>query len=376
VGLAVAHARHAVGVTVVASRYVFSMVWPRVVFIAVAGWLLFSVLDSMEAARWLANGTMVQVVWLYVCRAPEIFQQMMGPAVVLGVLAGVGQLNRRAELAALSSGGRSLRTTVLPAVLVVSGGAALLHATLGEYVVPVAGREALRLSTDVFKIFGGRYWDFHWRSGWFRAGPVYARAQPADADSYERVMGVVLEEGVGVTSRFVAQRMEAAPTPGHFVLQDAVITSFGPPPRVEVAARKEMDMPAAAAALTAPMGYPEHFTAADLARTIERREAGGRDAAAYRLALLRRMTDPIMVLLLGLLAVPLAARQRREAPVERLLFAGGLAVATAQALSMLGDMLAARAVLPGWLAAAVAPALVLLGAVLTWRRAEHARNAR
>ncbi|MBI5495720.1 MAG: LptF/LptG family permease [Deltaproteobacteria bacterium] len=360
----------------IAQRYVLSMTWPRTVFVVLAGWMLFVVMDSMESARWLAAGTWSQVALFYVYRAPEVMALMLGPGVVLGALAALGLLNRRAEMAALAAAGRSLRSTALPAVLVVSGAAAVTHAALAEWVIPPMGRQALRLAQDVFHLRTGRFWDFHHRSEWFRAGPIYARAQPAAGDAYERVMGVLVDDELHVRQRLVAARMQAAPTPGDFTLEGSVITTLPPSPAFEPAGTRTLHLPAAAAALSAPMGYPEHFTLVGLVRAIEKREAGGRDATAYRLALLRRVTDPMMVFLLGLLAVPLAARQRREAPVERLLFVGGIAVAGAQLALMLADMLAGRALLPSWLAAGLGPGLALVAALLLWRRAEGAKVAR
>jgi lipopolysaccharide export LptBFGC system permease protein LptF len=356
-------------------RYVFALLWPRALFVVILGVVLFTVLDSMETARWLANGTAVDIAVFYACRTPEVMQQMMGAAVVLGLLATLGTLNRRAELASMSAAGLPMTRTLLPAALWLAGGAAAMHAFLSEVVVPPASVRAMELAVQTFKMGGGRHAEFYARPEWFKAGPIYARAQPGPNGRYEQVMGVVVDDAGHVTQRFTAAAMVPADD-GRFLLEGAVLHTLLPSLRFERAAEKQMHMPEAAAALTAPMGYPESYRLFPLWDAVKRRAAGGRDAAPYRLALLRRLGDPLMVVLLGLLAVPLAVRQRREATVERLLFVGGIAVGAAQLMMMAGDMLAGKDVLPPWVAAGAAPVLLGLVTAWLWSTAERSKAAR
>lgn len=357
------------------ARYILGMAWPRTLFISLLGVVLYTVLDSMEAARWLSHGTVGQVVVYYACRAPEVVQQMLGPAVVLGLLATLGLLNRRAELTCMGAAGRPLTHTVLPAAMLLSGGCAIAHAALSQWVVPRTGAVALDLAMNTFALRGGRYGDFYWRPEWFKAGRMFARAQPRGNRRYENVVAVTMDADGRVTQRFVATGMEAEDD-RVFVLEHAAIHGLGNPRTFEAADHKRVEMPQAAAALSAPMGYPELYTLKALRRVVALREAGGRDTGAYRLALMRRYSDPLMVLMLGVLAVPLAARQRREATVERLLFVGGLAVGAAQVMMMASDILASRDVVPPWLAAGSAPVAVALAALLLWLRAESAKTSR
>ena len=155
-----------------AIRYILSHLWPRVVFIILTGWMLYTVLDSMEAARFLAQGTREEVIKYYLMRAPSVAADLLGPAVVLGILSGVGTLNRHAELAAFAAAGRSLATTALPAVLAVALVASGGRVVLDEFVIPTTSRSVLRLAVDRFGIRGPRYHAFYQRTEWFRAGPI------------------------------------------------------------------------------------------------------------------------------------------------------------------------------------------------------------
>jgi lipopolysaccharide export LptBFGC system permease protein LptF len=91
---------------------------------------------------------------------------------------------------------------------------------------------------------------------------------------------------------------------------------------------------------------------------------------------MRRLADPLMMVLLALLAVPLAARMRREAPVEKQLFVGGLAVAAAQGALMGADQLATGSMLPLWLAGLGGPLGAGMAAAFLWRQAEAAKHMR
>lgn len=356
-------------------RYVFAQVWPRTVFVVVVGWLLFVMMEGMESARYLARGTWQQIAELYALRAPEIILQMVAPGVVLGTLAGVGLLNRRAELAALAAGGRSLTQVALPAVLALCCCAVGLRVVLTELVMPATTYRAVTLGNDVFGMRGPRYWTFYWRDEWFRAGPLFARAQPAAGDSYNKVMAVTLDGQHRIRERVVAVRMTPLDR-SRFELEDAHVTRLGAAPAYEHHDRRAVPMPTAAAALSAPLGYPDQYSTAGLTRAIERREAGGRDATAYRVALLRRFVDPLMLVCLGVLALAIAARQRREAPVERQLFLGGMAVAATQGLVVGCDFLATKDWLPTWVVGALAPGLTAAVTLWMWRRVERAKHAR
>ncbi|MEW5849533.1 MAG: LptF/LptG family permease [Myxococcota bacterium] len=357
-----------------ASRYIFSHLWPPTLFVILVGWLLFSLLDGMETARWLAHGTFPQVIFFYLLRAPDVMMELMNPGLVLGTLAGLGALNRRAEMAALSASGRSLATTALPAVLALGVMLAGARVVLSELVRPVTSMEALEMSTNIFRLFGPRYYAFYGRSEWVRAGPIYARAQPQDDNVFAHVTGAVIDENLQIKERLVARRISALDE-HTFVLEDAVINKLDPP-RMERVRKRRMEWPSAAAALSVPMGYPEMYDVAGLERAIRHREAGGRDASPYRVALVRRFVDPVMLVFLGALAVALAARQRREAAVERLLFVGGVAVAAAQGVVMACDELAGRALLPLWVGGMGAPLAVAVAAVLFWRRVEQSKAMR
>lgn len=355
--------------------YILNHTWPRVLFILFTGYMLFTVLDSMESARWLAKGSIQDVVLLYMLRAPGVMMDLVGPAVVLGILSGVGALNRRAEMAALAASGRSIKSTALPAVMLVASFMAAGHAASSQWLLPETSQMALGLSVETFGIYGPRFWSFFMRSEWFKAGPLYGKAQPGPNGTYANVMAVVLDEQGAIQQRIQAKGMAPSGETA-FHLEDAAVTTLAPVRSYERIKKRDMELPAAAAALASPIGFPEHFDWDGLRETVRIREMGGRDSSSYRVALMRRVVDPLMILLLAALALPLAVRQRREAPVEKLLFVGGLAVAVAQVLGMVGDELASKAVLPLWVGGAVAPLVVAFAAWRAWRGVEDARKAR
>jgi lipopolysaccharide export LptBFGC system permease protein LptF len=362
-------------VEVLAARYVFHHLWPRAVFCVAVGWLLFVLMEGMETARWLARGTAWQVTELYLLRAPEVVSELIGPGVALGVLAGVGLLNRRAEMAALAAAGRSLAQVAIPGVLALSVVAAGVRVVLAEVVMPRTVGPAVNLSGGVFGMHGSRYWTFYYRDEWFQAGPYFARAQPQAGDVYTGVMAVRLDQDFAMRDRVVAQRMTPADE-SSFQLEDATVTTLQPPLAFRRADREVVRLPSAAAALAAPVGYPEQYGFSALRRVIARREQGGRDVSAYRVALARRFVDPVMVVLMGVIALALAARQRREASVERLLFLGGVAVALAQGVVMMADSLASRELLSTWVGALGAPLVAGVVAWLLWRGADGAKVMR
>jgi hypothetical protein len=218
---------------VLAVRFILARLWPRALFVLAAGWLLFAVLDSMENARFLAAGTHAQVAGLYVLRAPAVVLQLLGPALVLGTLATLGTLNRQAELTALAASGRSLAQAALPAAFALGLSAAGVHILFSQWVVPFTSSKAFELAVNVFDMRGGRYWEFYWRSEWFRAGPLFVHAQIAGDASYRNVTGVVLSDnGVRMKQRLMADSLVPA---GHsqVTLKGAWLSTLGSHPHHE-----------------------------------------------------------------------------------------------------------------------------------------------
>lgn len=350
-------------------RYVLRRAASRALFVLLAGLLLYIVVDVMGISQQLSRGSALQVLRLYLLRAPEMALSLLPVAVVLGPLLAAGSLARRHELNAIKSCGASMRRVAAPAFVVVGLAAALLHGLLSELVLPRTAPSAVSLQDSVFALRGPRYWSFYLPRRWMRTpqGFLYTRGLRHGQASDVTYLGhdARFAPSVLIHARTLQREGEG------YLLLDGLRHDLRHDAVPEAFARLTFPERLDRGALEQHLGYPEVFGALELWGVLQARATQGGTLAPFALALWRRLGDPLLLLSLALLVTPIAAWARRGQPTERRLIEGGALIALTLACRGAFGALASTASWT-WPLAGLGPAAALgaLAAVL-WTRLEH-----
>jgi len=353
-------------------RYVLRRVIGRTLFVLFASTLLFIVVDVMGVSQQLTRGSLWQVLQLYALRLPDIVVTLLPAALVIGPLLAMGSLAKRFELAAIKFTGGSMMRVVAPAFLLVGVVAALSHLSLTELVRPALLPHAVSLQNRVFKLRGPRYWTYYWPRRWMRTPSGFLHANGVRSGELLDVTYVrhnraflpttliraasLVEEDEGYSLREVTE-------------QDLVDS----PGAISSHARMTFPEHLERGSLAQHLGYPEIFTIPGLMQTIEIHGAQGGKTTPFKLALWRRLADPLLLIALAFLVAPIGSWSRRGQPTERRLIEGG-GILGLFFLTRGGFGAVASASTSACLVAAFGPVLlILLLGLLCWLRIEHER---
>lgn len=127
------------------TRYLLGNFFKSFILVALGAVLIFVVIDFVGNIRlWLSRG-MPDTIEYYRCYLPYIFYLILPIAVLIAVVASVGNMARYLELTAVQGGGRSGPAMLRPLLVVgviLSAGMFLM----GEYVLPDANFRRLELA--------------------------------------------------------------------------------------------------------------------------------------------------------------------------------------------------------------------------------------
>lgn len=294
---------------------------------------------------------------------PRYAYQVFPIATLIGALVGLGQLASRSELVAMRAAGQSIGRIVLGAL---SGGLllALVAVLIGEVVAPPAEQRALALRStaqtgDVVQMT---------RSGfWARDGDAFVNIRGIDPGAQLRDITIYELDGTWLTTATHAR--DASYHRGHWVLQD-IERSRVYPDRVEV---ERIDS-ATWSSLLSPalleviVVEPQVLPVWGLYRYVRYMQRTDQDAGAYEVEFWRKLVQPLLILAMIFVSIPVLLGSARSSGLGIKIFVGiviGIAFylvsQTFSYLALLYDMSPA-------LAAVAPPVLFVLGALWLLRR--------
>jgi lipopolysaccharide export system permease protein len=351
------------------SRYLFREYIRAVAACLLAALTLFLVIDFVEHADDLIRNRagVGEIARYYLFRIPGIFVQVSPVAVLLAVLITVSLRSRTNELTAMFSSGISLLRISAP---IVAGCALVSVLALGsaETLVPSANRKAREISQlrvkpgkPAAQFTGDRYW--------LRGVDAVLSAQVVDSAG-QAVLGFEyfeLDEAFRLVRRIDA-RTAAYRGNGVWELRNGTErTAEGnlvPRPFLV----KTVAFPETVQGFLEGETPPEEMTYARLDGYIRASRARGYDVGRHKVDLHAKLSYPLLNIILGLLAVPVALRSPRAGGVWRSIGAGLLLGFVCWTVLSISLSLGRKGLLPPPAAAWLPGALFLIAAVLLFRR--------
>jgi len=354
------------------SRYVLRRVFGRTLFVLLASVVLYIIVDVMAVSQQLTRGSMWQVVQLYAFRLPEIIVIMLPAALVMGPLLAMGSLAKRYELAAIKFTGGSMRRVVAPPFMLVGAGAAALLLFLNEIGQPTTLPAAVTLQNSVFKLRGPRYWSFYWPRRWMRTPSGFLHASGVRRGKLNDVTYIQHDRNFQPSLLIRAETLREQDE--KYVLHRAHIQDLSDD-RVGAQAVEQLTFPEQLdpGSLIQHLGYPEVFTAIELTETVRMHEAQGGQTTPFKLALWRRLGDPLLLLALVFLVIPVGSWSRRGQPTERRLIEGAVILGVYFMIRGVFGSIASSETSACAVAALGPVGVVLLLGALCWLRIEHER---
>lgn len=294
-----------------------------------------------------------------VLKLPPRLVEFLPAATLIGAIMSLGDLAARSELVALRAAGYSKRRIVF-STLIAGGALALATAAVGEWLAPPAEARAAALKgeTAAYARYGFGVW--------FKDGERFVYADTADDRRY--FFGVELYEfdAGGALRRVIeADAMEARA--GHLVLRAAREARLDAEPPT-FAEHDELLLARARAAAPRER-LPAHMGALELARHIAAARAAGLPAPRHEFALWQRLSHPLSILAMLVLAMPFVFAPMRDAGAGRRLFFGALLGLACFVFARSAIDIGLIYALPAWLGA-LAPLGVIFGAGL-WLLGRH-----
>ena len=356
-------------------RHVFMRMLSRSLFVLLASALLYLVVDVMSIAQHLGRGTAWQILTLYALRAPQMLLQVLPIALVLGPLLAMGSLAKHHELVAIKANGGTIKKIVVPPALLLALLAALGSAALSEWVLPRQVARATQLQDRVFQLRGPRFWNFYFPRRWMRTPSGFIRVGVLRGGVGHHI--IYLQHDANYRPIQLIQAEKLSYKDQKYYLLNARSQHLDRADQVpQHHQRLLFPEKLAPGALQQRLGFPEVFTIRELASLAQRRLQQGAQVLPFRLALWRRLGDPLLLLALMFLVIPIAAWAGRGQATERRIIEGSLILAYYFALRGISSGLAGPTDLRCALAAML-PALATLPlAGLLWRRIEYERFAR
>lgn len=338
----------------IADRYVLARFLSALALVLASAVLLAVVVDYAdkldEIARHRPSGA--AVLGYYRFFLLSIVLQIAPFAVLLAALAGLGALSKNNEDTAFRASGISLVRVGAP-VLAAAGLLALASFSVGEYVLPFAEQRQARYRNEIY----GRPADEGVRPpserNWHLAenGEIWHREE---ADAANRLLHAVsifrFGPGFELIERTAAR--EALWTDGGWLLRQGWARSFeGPetlPYRTFLEERAAGDPPKA---LGGGRPRPEEMRFRELERLARRLRAGGYSTASLETALQSKISQPALMPVMALLAIPFAFRVGRRGALAGIgvgLLLGMLALVATAFLTKLGEVGALPPALAAW----------------------------
>lgn len=350
-------------------RYLFREYIRAVAACLLAALILFLVIDFVEHADDLIRNRagVGEAVLYYLFRIPGIFVQVSPVAVLLAVLITVSLRSRTNELTAMFSSGISLLRVSAP-ILAGSALVSMLALGMAETLVPPANRKAREIAQVLVKpgksaaqFTGDRYW--------LRGEDAVLSAQVVDP-AEQALFGFEyfeLDEAFRLVRKIDA-RTAAYLGGGVWQLRNGTERTAEEDLVPRPFLVKTISFPGTVQGFLEGETPPEEMTYARLDRYIRASRARGYDVSRHEVDLHAKLSYPLLNVILGLLAIPLALRSPRTGGIWRSIGAGLLLGFICWTILSVSLSLGRKGLLPPPAAAWLPGALFLIAAVLLLRR--------
>jgi lipopolysaccharide export system permease protein len=271
---------------------------------------------------------------------PRYAYQVFPIATLIGALVGLGQLAGRSELVAMRAAGQSIGRIVLGALL---GGLllAVVAMVIGEVVAPPAEQRALALRStaqtgDVVQVTASGFWA--------RDGDAFINIRGIEPGARLRDISIYEIEDTWLTTATHAR--EASYRDGSWVLQDIERSHIAPDgvtvERIDQATWSSLLNPQL---LKVIVVEPQVLPVWGLYRYMEYMQRTEQDAGPYEVAFWAKVVQPLLILAMIFISIPVLLGSARSSGIGAKIFAGiviGIAFylvsRTFQYLALLYDM--------------------------------------
>lgn len=277
---------------------------------------VFVLADEMDQVG-TGGYALTDALWFVTLTMPGYLYQVFPIATLIGALIGLGQLAARSELVAMRAAGLSIAGIIRGAMI---GGLllALLATGVGELVAPAAEQQALAVraaatSGDAVQVSASGFWA---RDGnaFINVREIQPGAELADINIYE-----ILDDRL--TSATHAR--EARYRDGHWVLTDIERSRIGPD-RVEVdrLERARWDSLLNPRLLEVIVVEPHALPIWGLYRYLRYMQQTEQDAGAHEVAFWTKLVQPLLILTMIFVAIPVLLGSARSSGTGIKLFIG------------------------------------------------------
>lgn len=288
---------------------------------------------------------------------PRFAYELFPPVVLVGALMGLGGLAANSELMVMRANGISV-ARLARSMLYASLGLGLVCFLLGDVVVPAAekyGRER-HSSAEGADILGNQIW--------FKSGNQIVLLD--DVLSDEHIVGVNIFEKTGTNAielRRVAQAEEAIHTESGWVLNDVIesrLSQENGDVSLHESETQKWNVKLNPEFLSVFVVSPDALSSWGLWRYIRYLNDNDLDSQRYTVALWSKLVVPLSIILMGLLALPVAFGSLRQTGIGQRALLGLAAGASYyffnKILAHSGQVFKMDPILSAWL-----PTIVLMG---------------
>jgi lipopolysaccharide export system permease protein len=323
---------------------------------------VFVLADEMDQVGTAGYG-LWDALWFVTLSLPRYLYQVFPIATLIGALVGLGQLAARSELVAMRAAGLSIARIIGGAVL---GGLvlAVIATLIGEVVAPVAEQRALALRATAQS---GESMHISDRGFWARDGNAFINVRRIDPGA--ELVGIDVFQIGDNRLRFATHAERARYQDGQWLLT-GIERSRIAPDRVEVQRFERAHL----ASLLSPrlleviVVEPHALPIWGLYRYIRYLNETRQDAGAHEVAMWGKLVQPLLILAMILVAIPVVLGSARTTGTGIKLFIGIAIGILFYVVSRTFTYLALLYDLSPALAALAPLTLFLLGAILLLRR--------
>jgi lipopolysaccharide export system permease protein len=324
---------------------------------------VFVLADEIDKVGGPQGYALTEALWLVTLTLPRYLYQVFPIATLIGALVGLGQLAVRSELVAMRAAGVSIAGIIRGAM---GGGLllAVLAFVVGELLVPAAEQQALAVraeaaSSEAVEVSGQGFWA--------RDGDAFVHVREVQPGAALRDIEILVVDDNRLRSALQAR--EAEYRDGHWLLSDLQRSQIGAD-RIEVEqlAQARWDSLLNPRLLEIIVVEPQALPVWGLYRYLRYLRQSEQDASAHEVAFWSKLAQPLLVLTMIFVAIPVLLSSARSSGIGIKLFIG---ITLGILFYLLSRMLTYLSLLYGLSPALAAFAPLLLfsvGALLLLRR--------
>ncbi len=280
-------------------RWLFGGCCGRVVAVLITLLAIFVIAEAFDKIRYLGHGlTMGLLVEYILLKIPFMISTFMPMILLLAASLFVSELARHHELVAMRAAGLGINKVIVPLLAVALLAAAAAFA-IGEWVTPLTNRNVDRID----RIHIHHRPDRGHGVQWLKDGRRFFRLQPLGRGIFHLIMLETDPTGHWLRRIDAARAFYAG---GAWEL-DVVDISRPKKGGIELKHRQHMHLPAAVGPGTAEPPKPRLMRFHELRLYARELERAGLDASKYRFSVQKKLANPVLCLIMVLLAVALCA---------------------------------------------------------------------